>query len=626
MSHRDEGRPCSTASTYAVPSHEERKFCSAVFMSSQYGRAKANLFEFCATLDWPARRGESAKMILASAEDAFKTHTDATLNVAWSIIGRRVEDAGVIRQELKDTQKRLKLSLRAYLKELTYLKMALRSTKSYAEEVELYVPDFTEDVNFFDALQFFEEEEKELVKEIVVDKVKTAVARALSGGRVDSLSPPPDRSDGVDPNDFSRSQERVKSLEAEISRLMCKLEETQDEFMRERQQSAECSQLLITLEACVAEKETHIHDLSDERDMLTAANCDLQARVEEEEKKSTLLLEQNRAMEMSLDLCKAELLEAEDKSAVMQMELAELKGRLSQADSAAEVFEVEKRKLEEEKLKLQTLAASGREIEDKLNARISVLHEETQHLRQESDALRTEHAKEKKEKEFEAMKRRESDALLDSARSAVALAHKQASEMESANAKMQKRIFELELRLADMHEKIQQVRAGGADAGVGEELEALLEKSGISASPSPRTVFERLHSDAIARIARLEQFRLEILRVQREALCKVLAACRHTVDKDQFAPHPSLEPANGLRKCNSEWFPPVGNYPNYESTKTEEVIDTLRMLQSRGRRPQNAFGDTFPLLDRGGKLRPIDRKVNALRRSSAGTLIGYSLA
>lgn len=598
---------------YPVPTLQERKFYTDVFASEQYGRAKADLFSFCAGQDWSNLKGTPG--LLEAVHQAIRTHTSATLTTAWSLLGPLVEDSGLRTGKLEATQARLIECQRAYLQEVTQLKDQGRAKKGRTD-LDNYVPDFNEDLEFYDAVQFYPDEEKELIKLIVADKVKTAVSRALNGSLdLSSLS------------GGGASKEELANLNAEIEKLKEKLEETQQEVRAQREKNAdlelEMSQLQQEMKDRCAEYELQISSLTEEKEALEAERADLMARLDVETEKNAVLTEQNETLQTEVNILQDDLRVAEEAALALKVELSECKGQLEEATASAAKFEEEKRQVE---AAAAAAAAASAAMEKKLNDRIEELEGLLADMRALIASLKQQVAE-------EIGKRKEAEALLKSSREALKVAQKQIEDLEKENAKLLKKVTEMEIRFADMQEAIQKMRSDGAAAGVGAQLDELLDKNGLnSKKEGPRSVFNRLYKDAVERMERLEAHRQEILRVQRETLLRVLAAKQNVISDiipDMVAPISSMAPmaSNAISSNAMSPISPISplerrGFPSLDrmnlGAKSMPSVDAMQF--EHGKTPMFPSVESFPLMDRAHKLEPIDRKVQDLKRQMGGNL------
>lgn len=190
--------------------------------------------------------------------------------------------------------------------------------------------------------------------------------------------------------------------------------------------------------------------------------------------------------------------------------------------------------------------------------------------------------------------------MMEDAQKSLTRANSQAEEVRTANLELKKTFDAIE-------QAVLQMRNAGIEAGAGPLIDDLLEKTGLHPfAKGEGNVFGRLYNDALARFDRLENYRIDILAAQSEALGKVLAA-RGIAVVDPF-PHrtPLQRPI-----CREE-------SPDEVSCATtrcsnEDLGSVFRLV------PANAV--TTEAWRRDRLKHPIDRKVAQLKRQGRFALL-----
>lgn len=591
-----------------------RQFFNEVVSQEKYDSAKTELFNFCTShRDWWANGAGGDKAIAETVQQALRTNTNATLSAAWTLVGPKLEQFDCITEKLVVVNKRLRESQKAYLQELTQLKDQYRANAKRGS-VGDFVPDFNEDLEFFDATQYYDDDDKEVIKLIVEDKIKTAVSRAL-GGKVDAAT------EGAQRRKDAELKAKNDNLLKEMDTMRERLDKLQKEHSEEKSKNEELQTEISTLSdemnARIAEFQVQVEQLEDEKG-------NLELLLEEERARCEELREQNGSLVMEIDLLKEDVLKAQENAMTALVELDDCKQQLEKSTAAAEKFEEEKQRIEAE-AKAYSEASAAREKQ--LNARVQELEDQLAEALARADKLEACVADLKRQYMEEKAKRQEADTLLKAARQALKLAQKRTEELENENVKLRTKSDDLELRLEELHESIHTLRAEGAQAGCGPQIERLLEKTGLQHLKKTRNVFSRLYTDAMERLRRMEEARLEILRLQRETMAKVLSAKQ--LVSPEFRDDSSLTLLDG----------PMFSEPRAENNLTDHLTrqnncmsaseskrhakstPVIETIQSRA----PPFVDKFPsFADRSPKrLEPIDKKVRNLKRHFSGNLGSY---
>lgn len=507
--------------------------------------------------------------------------------------------------------KRLRESQKAYLQELTQLKDQYRA-KAKRGSVGDFVPDFNEDLEFFDATQYYDDDDKAVIKLIVEDKIKTAVSRAM-GGKIDVAN------EGAQRRKDAELKAKNDNLLKEMDTMRERLDELQKEHAVEKSKNeelqTEISALSGEMNARIAEFQVQVEQLEDEKG-------NLELLLEEERARCEELRDQNGSLVMEIDLLKEDVLKAQENAMTALVELDDCKQQLEKSSAAAEKFEEEKRRIEAE-------AKASAAREKQLNARVQELEDQLAEALASVDKLEARVADLKRQYMEERAKRQEADTLLKAARQALKLAQKRTEELENENVTLRTKSDDLELRLEELHESIHTLRAEGAQAGCGPQIERLLEKTGLQhLKKTTRNVFSRLYNDAMERLRRMEENRLEILRLQRETMAKVLSAKQlmspeflddsplTLLDAPMFSePRVENNLTDNLTRQNN-------CMSASESKRNARSMPVIEAIQKR----TPPFVDSFPsFAERSPKrLEPIDKKVRDLKRHFSGNLGSYA--
>lgn len=432
--------------------------------------------------------------------------------------------------KLMAIEKKMEHSQRSYLKELMRLKDQARKLGRQKDDK---LGEFDEDIEFFDGTQFFDDATKKLIKQIVSDRVKTAVIRAMDGKLPPELlseygsrrgDGQERKSDGFDHDaNMKELQAMREALEEEAAQLRKGKEDAELGIENERRQREEIQDRLQILPELYAQ----IQKLEDDLDHETKEKeswQDEKMLIEEEFSEKTAQWDQERA---NFENMIAELQEEITRVKVEMMAL-EAKFEEMAAKGQEEAAEEAERRNEMFQEQDAAHAADMEEAEAKYKSQIDLLEMEISRNEVITIRLIAERRDVDKQLNFEILKRKEIEAKhaqCESFEEALRAAQEQTELVEEECMRLRKELTEAEILLADLQGKIEQFVAAGEQSGMGAQIAELLVKSGLKGSgvKSPRSVFDRLYSDALARYGRMEQMRLRMLELQRDALLKVLA-------------------------------------------------------------------------------------------------------
>lgn len=164
-----------------LPLPQERKFYNEVVATNRYTRAQKDLLDFCCKQNWSALSDKFADGFRQTIQDTLRSHARSIIYIAWSIVSAHLEEGKEAMEKRETVTKRMRDCQRAYLQEVTRLKDDIRANQDSTKDMQVYVPDFNEDIELFDATQFYDDEDKEVIKLIVDAKVKTAVSQVMRG-------------------------------------------------------------------------------------------------------------------------------------------------------------------------------------------------------------------------------------------------------------------------------------------------------------------------------------------------------------------------------------------------------------------------------------------------------------
>lgn len=420
-------------------------------------------------------------------------------------------------EKIKVLENRIKKCQSAYLQEITQLKNQARKLAKPMKGDEIAEVDFDDDREFFDAVSFFDDETKVLIKQIVAEKVKTGILRALRGKMVPGIGffgQPGQGGGGMmggddDEKKMKELEEKLKQRDEEIAAQKEKI----GDLLTENIEMKERLEIIPELHERIASLESDLAQVMQERDELEEAKALIEqeyfAAREEWEVEKKLLTDEIRELEERVQ-------ELEEKSATALAELAQAKVAAEQAEAKMQEME-ENFERERKEFRRQLELA-----EEKYKMQIKSLEEDVERLEKKTARL---------EKENETLKEKLAAAnaqieklklKIEELKEALAAAKSDTELLEGENKRLQKDLVKLEKKFVKLSSALEQMNAAGQGIpGLGDEMAKIMEGVNLNDN-GPKSVFERLYSDALSRWKRLEQMRLQMLDTQREALIKVL--------------------------------------------------------------------------------------------------------
>lgn len=499
--------------------------------------------------------------ILSGIQNALKSFNDDAINAcidAWEV-EKQTKRLQTVQDHLEKKEKDNRKAHHEFMMELSGLKTQLYAAQAAAQDraAGKEVKITSSDIVFYEATEYLEEDQRQLVKEIVEYKIREELARGTDADKLgDSLSALKKKlKDSQEQLEVMKQQdldnqsmltklrsEITERAKADLEKQMVGEEEKEVEPTKpiKKEQGVQtdegvehgCMPMGPDDWGCARETQTdasnnHVEIQTDPDDELQSAR---------ESAKSAEEMLKHSAREVS------GLREMND---ALQLDLTRVQEQLRQLQEAGDCKFIEKPKPPMASISMQTdhwepgpsaqeteLLLSGRDTRIKeLQDALEALEKERADLLSEAQALRLASKKGAGvgDEEF---------AKSEAERKRLQKRNKELDEEVAAAAE---RNTMLEIAINELRDKLKTLQDQLRAAGMGEIADRMFDSAGLAEilSNKPLSVFDRLYNDALKRVRRMEGYK-EKRRQEQQAMTSTF----HTIENPQ-PPRP-IDPNTGL--------------------------------------------------------------------------------
>mmetsp|Transcript_89383 Transcript_89383/g.158614 ORF Transcript_89383/g.158614 Transcript_89383/m.158614 type:complete len:595 (+) Transcript_89383:43-1827(+) len=355
---------------------------------------------------------------------------------------------------------------------------------------------------FHEPLQFLEPDQRELVLEIVCDKIRQLRLNTAPPSLLEALlrHANADQADGASLEELNATKAELEKARSEARTLRAQLQKVEDEADSLRGELRQVRDRLVQTQQELADSKAREEALTAEVEQLKALTAKQQAEIERQQAE----IQRQKAEIKRLDL---ELQEERKANAKLRAEVQRLEALTAKQQAEIERQQAEIQRQQGEIQRLEVELQEEKKANAKLRAAVQQLEDELQRLQKEFADLQASHEILKKEAdEMRAELARRNNTRTQGTQ--TSLTGSKLDEQADERKRLKVMLEEMQMKLKELVEKYRKK--------FGNEAKEIAKEMGIEQLLKEDTVFQRLYDDALDRVERLEKLRAKLRKERKD--------------------------------------------------------------------------------------------------------------